>query len=672
MKGKAKGKGLGFRSVRVKLVTSLLSICLIPLIVVGIFINLQSLSLLSKKLEVTSNQTLSEINRGITSYFQAMSNSVDMLSINYDFINLEEHPEFTNFVQMLLKDTKNTDESIENVYYGTEAGKMNVLPEVKLPEGFDPRTRDWYKMALNKKGEAIVTPPYKSADSGVFTVTIARAVEKDGKVVGVVGMDLQLEKFSADLSNAKIGENGYVFVTDAKGITITHPKKEVIGKDDATKQSFWEEVKNNKSGFTNYKYEGEKKFGVYQTIELTGWKIIGAMPESELLKDTNKIMYTILFTVLLVGAIAVGISIILSNGISNNVKGLQQVIQKASQGDLTVSVNVKSKDEFKELGNSFNKMIENISTLMRNVGASSRAVLDTSGNLTAMAEQSTAAVTQVAQAMDEITIGATKQAESTLESATSMENLSDSLDSISNSTKEMGDISEDTQKLSSEGLVMVKELIEISNQTKNSSVEVGRLVEEVNNSMMQITAISDTISQITAKTNLLSLNATIEAARAGESGRGFAVVADEIRKLAEQSKNSTEEIKGIINEIQEKSIAAVEAMNETENVVNEQSQVVNKTEKIFDNILSGIFVLTDKVKEIQYSTEEIQHKKDDVVAQIENVSSISEETASATEEVSASTEEITATMTEFTQYAEQLQRLSQKLEEEVIKFKLND
>lgn len=668
MEKKEKQSWLTFKTVRAKLISSLLSICLIPLIAFGVFSYLQSYTMLSNKLEVTSAQTLGEINRGITNYFNTMSNSVEMLAMNYDFVYLDEHPEFENFVKMLLKDTKNTDETIASIYYGTEAGKMVLFPEDELPEGYDAKTRDWYKLAVEKKGQTVVTSPYVDASTGGVTVTIAKAVEKEGKIVGVVGLDLSLERYSEGLSKVRVGKDGYVVITDQQGIAITHPKKELLGSDFITKLSLWEKAKGNKEGYDEFVYEGEKKLATFTTSDLTGWKIAAVMSESELLTDTNKFLYTTVFVLVIVGVIATILSIFLSGGIANNVKKVQQVIEKAAQGDLTVNVNINTKDEFGNLGNAFNKMIENIGALMRNVGLSSKLVLDTSSNLAAMSQQTTAAVTQVAQAMDEISIGATKQAESSLESATAIEELSNKLDRISESTKEMGNVSADTQKLSSNGLTMVKDLITISNQTKNSAIEVGRLVEDVNNSMLQINAISDTISQITDKTNLLSLNATIEAARAGESGRGFAVVADEIRKLAEQSKNSTEEIKNIINAIQEKSIAAVEAMNQTEDVVNEQTQVVNNTEKVFDEILNGILVLTDKVKEIEHSTMDIQNNKNNVVAQIENVSSISEETASATEEVSASTEEITATMNEFNQYAEQLQQLSETLENEINKF----
>jgi methyl-accepting chemotaxis protein len=188
--------------------------------------------------------------------------------------------------------------------------------------------------------------------------------------------------------------------------------------------------------------------------------------------------------------------------------------------------------------------------------------------------------------------------------------------------------------------------------------------------MAQITTISATISQITAQTNLLSLNASIEAARAGDAGRGFAVVADEIRKLAEQSNRSTEEIKKIIEGIQGKSTMAVNAMSEASEIVAAQDKAVGETRGIFTEIMNAIAVLTSRVEEIKNSTTEVQENKENVLGQIECISSISQETASATEQVSASTQQINAAMNEFTKYAEELQRLSEVLDKEVGKFKL--
>ena len=218
---------------------------------------------------------------------------------------------------------------------------------------------------------------------------------------------------------------------------------------------------------------------------------------------------------------------------------------------------------------------------------------------------------------------------------------------------------------------MIDTLIEKSNKTKIATTEVNDIVQDMNESTKQINAISETIANITEQTNLLSLNASIESARAGEAGRGFAVVAEEIRKLAEQSKTSTEEIKVIIASIQEKSDTAVKAIKSTETVVNEQELAVGQTQEIFSEILKSIEIMITKVDEVKISIVDINEKKQSTVSEIENISSISEQTASASEEVTASTEEITATMEEFTKHSSELQILAEQLETEINKFKIN-
>jgi len=320
MKKIGKRKSIGNRTVKTKLVTSLVAMSIIPLFIVGGFIYVKSMSLLSKKLEVTSAQTLGEINRGISNYFGAMKNPLNLLSMSYNFVNINTDSTVEPFMQGLLQDTKNCDESVTTSFFATEQGKFFLYPQIQLPDGYDARTREWYKLALEKKGQVIITNPYVSASDGKITVTMAKTVEQNGKVVGVVGMDLDLNKFSESISSIKVGNEGYVSISDDKGIIIAHPKKELIGTDTMTKQTFWKNMQGKPTGFESYEFEGAKKFAVYQTSELTGWKIVASLPESELLTDTSQIMNIILLAVLVVALVSIASSLLLSNGIATNVK----------------------------------------------------------------------------------------------------------------------------------------------------------------------------------------------------------------------------------------------------------------------------------------------------------------------------------------------------------------
>ena len=371
------------------------------------------------------------------------------------------------------------------------------------------------------------------------------------------------------------------------------------------------------------------------------------------------------------GLISIVMSLVLSKGIAHNIQKLKEVFAKASNGDLTITIKASTKDEFKDLAISFNSMMKNISGIMHSVKDSSDTVSKTSTTLASMSQEVTASICEVSNAMEQVSVGATAQAQNAQDGVRSMNDLSTKLDIININSNEMGDISNDTKELGSKGLYMIDSLIEKSNKTKSSTKEVAGIVQDMSESTHQINAISETLVKITAQTNLLSLNASIESARAGESGKGFAVVAEEIRKLAEQSKISTEEIKGIIANIQSKSSAAVKAIESTETVVNEQDLAVGQTKEIFSQILKSIEIMITKVDEIKISIIDVNEKKQSAVSEIESISSISEQTASSSQEVTASTEEITATMEEVTKYSNELQTLAEQLDSEIKKFKIN-
>ncbi|AQS08260.1 methyl-accepting chemotaxis protein McpC [Clostridium saccharobutylicum] len=662
-------KKMKFNNIRSKLIISLVGICIIPLIILGYGSYLQSKSILSQKLAVTSQQTLSEVNNGIDNYFYGFENMVTMLATNYDVVNSDNSIN-ASFIPGVLQNAKEIDNDIFSAYFGTADGGFQIYPNNKMPDGFDPRERTWYKQALDNKGKVIITLPFKDAQTGKNVVSVARTVERDGKVIGVCAMNVSLETLTEKISSKKIGDSGYAFVSDLEGNIIAHPQKELLGTNEASKLSIWNDVKSSNNGFVNYTYNNITKFAAYQTNSTTGWKVITTLNEQEISKDTRSILFTTLIIILVMAVISIFMSLILSKGIANNLKKLKAVFAKASEGDLTVSISASTNDEFMDLADSFNSMIQNISELMNSVTKSSKEVLETSSNLASMSEEVTASIGEVAKAIEEVSEGATNQSQNAQNGASEMNELSDRLDKISVNSNEMDKLSNNTKDLGSKGLSMIDTLIEKSNETKIATNEVNEIVQDMNESTKKINTISETIAEITEQTGLLSLNASIESARAGEAGKGFAVVAEEIGKLAEQSKNSTEEIKLIIANIQEKSDTAVKAIKSTENVVNEQDLAVGQTQIIFSEILDSISIMIDKVEEVKLSIVDINEKKQSTLMEIENISSISEETASASEEVTASTEEITAAMDKFTKYADSLQLLAEKLESEINKFRV--
>ena len=662
-------KKMNLRSIKSKLFISLFSICIFPLFISGFFSYQQSKSVLSKKLSVTSSQTLSEISSGLTDYFTGFTGSVSMIANNYNFINVDDADNF-NYVPDLLKNLTESNKDILDSYFGTESGKFAVYPNAQMPDGYDARKRSWYEEGVKANGKVAITSPYVDAASGNTVVGIVQAVMKDGKVVGVIGLDCSLSSLAERIGVKKVGNSGSVSISDPSGVVIAHSDKSLIGTDAITKLSFWNEVKSGNQGFVTYLYNGKEKFGVYATNELTGWKIVAALEQNELSDDTRTIIITTGIITLIMAVIAVILSFILSNGIAANIQKLQEVFDKASNGDLSTFTNIKSRDELGNLGKNYNDMIKNIGVLLESAKKTSTTVYETSTGLSSMAEETTASMSKVSMAVSEIAQGAMNLAENSQETVTSIGELSSKLDTISNVTSDMSNVSNNTKELSSEGIGIVNVLISKNSETMEATMKVADIVSNMNESVKKISTISDAITEITEQTNLLSLNASIEAARAGDAGKGFAVVASEIGKLAEQSKKSTEQITVLIEEIQEKADIVVQAMNGTKEINQEQNQAVTKTEKIFNDISASITDLTGKVIEVKSSVDEMQVQKQIFVTQIESTSAISEETAASTEEVTASAERVTETMSRFSQNTEDLKQLAEKRKKAINKFKM--
>jgi methyl-accepting chemotaxis protein len=658
------------QTLRSKIIVMLLLISLVPVLTTGIISYVSSKEILSNKLESTSMQTVEEVRRGIDNYFSAVSNIVTIMSEDI-VIKGSNKPETFEYSKKFISNVEASDVNILTTFIGTENNMYYTYPETKIDSNYDFKSRVWYTDALKNTDKINISNPYESATTGKIVVSISKAIINDSnEIVGVVGINLDLEQYSNSLSNVKIGKSGYLFIADELGNLIAHPDQTLIGTDTPATLSFWPEVSTNKAGFTKYNFKGDNRFGAYQTSDTTGWKIVATMYESELTNDTEVIFRTITYSFIILLIASVVIAIWFSNPISHNIKKLLNAFQNVANGDMTVKVDIKSKDEFKLLGEQFNDMVSNISVLLGNVKGSSDTVLETSVMLANMAEETNASVNEVVRAVEEVAHGATEQAQYSSDSVTTISDLSDNLNMVDEATEYIYGLTKNTKDLTDRGFKGVESLIYKSNETKTSTEKVSELVYEMNNSTNQINAISDTINNITAQTNLLALNASIEAARAGEAGKGFAVVADEIRDLAEQSKVSTIQIKAIVEDIKRKTELAVEAMGLTGKNVEEQVIVVDQTQTIFKEIMQGVEGLSEKVSEIRVSISDIAKKKENVISRIESISAISEETASASEEVSASTAEIARTMDEITQCAVNLQDLSQNLQTRLGSFKL--
>lgn len=665
--------------VRNKLIIILLMVILLPICVIGFFSYDKSYEILENKLIVTSSQTMKEVNEEINEYIKGIENQVNVLAVNSNFKKMSEdeniasinkNEEYKEICMELLNNTQSTNIDIVNTFFYVEKGNFYIRPVQKVPDGFDASGRSWYKAAINNKGKVVWSEPYVNASSKKIMITASKTIVDNKKVIGVIGIDIDIKELSKRLSNIAIGKKGYISVMDKNGIIIAHPKGELIGNDVKEQQSFWNKVSGNKMGVDRCSINGKDTNLNFITNERTNWKIIAYIEEDEVLYDTNIIKHFTLYSILFGFIFAIIISYIIARGVSKPLNQLNEAFVKAAAGDLTSIAEIKSKDEFGEMGNSFNKMIQNICALIKNVKDSSITVSDGSNMLADTTDKIVVASDEVAKTIEEIAKSTNEQARDTEKGAIKVDVLANKIEMVIKTTNHMNNISFKSNQLSDKGFEVVKVLIEKSKENNKAVVDVNEIVTNVDKSAKKVGIITETISNIAEQTNLLALNAAIEAARAGEHGRGFSVVADEVRKLAEQSASSAAEIKQIIHEIQNQSQMAVSAMLEVLETIKEQGKAVNETENIFYNIGSSIKSLSENIFEVKNHCDDMANRKNEIIDIIGNISAVAQQTSAATQEVSANTEEQLASMQEVASYSQELQKLADKLQVLIDKFKI--
>lgn len=663
------------RTIFVKMALTNVVILLLSLFFVGYISHKKSKNAMENNLEITSLQILKQADKGFSEYLNKMTQELTILNKNVDIKDLEDpaqdYKKTQQYVQYALKSIKESLRGIDNVYYSAEHGAVIIDSEITDESKLSFRDKDWYKKAKENTDKFIYSEPYVDAVTGNNVLTISKAVTGyNGEFIGVVGIDINLSEIEKYIHDVSLLDYGYIVVADNNGkIVINNEKNKTFGEN-LSGFEFWDTLKNSNQEKTKWTNNGELTFVLQSIDEKTGWRIVGFVEEKEITEHLSSIRNTIFIAVAVFFTLGIIASLILTKTITEQIKKINIGVRKIATGNLRERIKVSSKDEIQELAENLNTALDSISGLLKEIDSTSEEMYDSASGIASMSEETHAAVSEVANAINEVSNGSTDQATAISNVTNTVDGLSNRIDDVDKNINNILNLSEVTDKLSDDGLKVLNLLIEKSVVTKQNTQESSSNVKEMTDSIKNINQISDVISGITEQTNLLALNASIEAARAGELGKGFAVVAEEIRKLAEESKDSTDKIKSIIKEVNQKSIRFVDSMEETVNILNEQDESINNTKNIFIEIAESIEPLVEAIRYISNLTYKMNNDKENVKKEIDNISVIYQDVASVSEEVTASAEEVTATMDELTEYADKLDGIAENLKEKLNKFEL--
>ncbi|WP_258525504.1 methyl-accepting chemotaxis protein [Paenibacillus sp. YN15] len=380
--------------------------------------------------------------------------------------------------------------------------------------------------------------------------------------------------------------------------------------------------------------------------------------KSELLKNT---LLALLITLLVV----LSLQYITNRKTFAPVKELMNALEKLSRGDFNVQLK-EGGDELGQVNAKFNTTIVTINNLISTMKAVSSASADESKVLFSTVELNNADTAVITKSMEELSERTVVQNTTISESVTSLEEITSGVNAIADNASELAETSLQMKLQSEQGNTNMEQVVSQMNSINTSVKDSVRIIEKLQIRSDEIEQIVQLITQIATQTNLLSLNASIEAARAGENGRGFAVVANEVKKLAEQSKQSADQIAMLIRTIQEETSQAVSAISLGEQNVEKGIEIVKETGMLFNNIYIATDSVTSQIQEVSAATEEMVAVSEQITASFKQLAAMSEQNSEVTEAIKLKAQAQQASFSRIVQSAEQLNEVSSQLENLVV------
>ena len=533
-------------------------------------------------------------------------------------------------------------------YFGSTQGVMTRQDPSLNTGNYDPRERPWYQDAV-KAGQLIVTAPYVSVTMQKLVVTLSEPVLHQGELVGAVGANLALDKLIDEVLAMQVQGEGYAMLLDSSGLIVGHPQKDLAlkpiaelapGLSAATFQQWGRE----NSELHAATLDGRDVLLAVQPVAGTDWLLAMVMYRDVLEAPLASLLWQLvgltLVLLLVFGALLIAMFNYLFADLGRVSRALADIAH--GEGDLTVQIATRSQDEVGQLAQNFNQFVARLHGIVSRLRDVTVELAAQSRTQAAGAE---ARSQRVRQQQDEIVMVATAVTE-----------MASATQEIAGNAEFAANTAGDAVRLAVAGQSQVGQSQRSITGLAGEVSDASQTIHELDGHAQQISGILATISGIAEQTNLLALNAAIEAARAGEQGRGFAVVADEVRVLSRRTHDSTAEIQQMIEALQQTTRKAVGGMETSRQLAGTSVEDAEAANLSLGRINEAIGAISDMATQIAAAAEEQTSVTGEISRNTENIRHVSQALAAQAGEEAAQ--------------AAQLKSLTERLEQEIGRFRL--